>query len=245
MIGLEISGEKTKVMFANTQPGSIVVDNQRLEEVDSFVYLGSVISPSGSNNKDIAARIAKARATFKRLWFPLWRRTDISIRTKVRVYKASVRTVLLYAAETWALTKADITRLNGCEMNFLRQLAHVSWQVRWTNDAVRRYCSIEELHSELRLRRLRWLGHISRMRDGRYPKETFFQEPFRQWRRPVGRPRTTWRDCALEDTMSIIRPRDRRGNYKSWMPNSAGWKKQVATIAADREAWRTRIHSAA
>ena len=59
------------------------VYGETIEVVDSFCYLGSMISSrSIAPNEDIAYRIGKASTTFQRLSLRLWKRHDIAIRTK-------------------------------------------------------------------------------------------------------------------------------------------------------------------
>ena len=61
--GMEMSSEKSKVMINshdNDITVNIMMNNQKLEEVDSFKYLGSVMTKDGSSGKDIGARIGQA-----------------------------------------------------------------------------------------------------------------------------------------------------------------------------------------
>ena len=60
--GLHIN-MKTKVMHLNfTEPHpQIMIDGEELEAVDNFTYLGSNISAENSVQKDISARINKAK----------------------------------------------------------------------------------------------------------------------------------------------------------------------------------------
>ena len=64
-IGLHIHAGKSKIFrINNANQAAIVVNNKRLEEVDSFVYLGSVTDRRGGTEADIKARIGKARTAF-------------------------------------------------------------------------------------------------------------------------------------------------------------------------------------
>ena len=45
--------------------------------------------------------------------------------------------------------------------------------------------------------RIRWFGHVMRMQDTRLPKKRFTLEL--TGRRPIGRPRTRWRDQVKQD----------------------------------------------
>ena len=74
-VGLEINVPKTKVISKHTTLDA----GETLECVDSFTYLGSVISKDGSTKKDIKNRIIKARNAFAYLR-PVWRSSVYSIR---------------------------------------------------------------------------------------------------------------------------------------------------------------------
>ncbi|VDP90633.1 unnamed protein product [Echinostoma caproni] len=77
-----------------------------MDQVGSFFYLGTYISPGGRITDEVSARIKKARLAFANLKH-LWRRRDIRLSVKGRVYAAAVRPVLLYGAETWQLREQD------------------------------------------------------------------------------------------------------------------------------------------
>ena len=53
-----------------------------IEEVGSFVYLGSVVSESGGTEEDVASRIKKANGVFVQL-HPVWRNLNISQEVKI------------------------------------------------------------------------------------------------------------------------------------------------------------------
>ena len=50
-----------------TSKDPIMLDENVLEEVDTFTYLGSVINKKGGTDADVKARIGKARAAFLQL----------------------------------------------------------------------------------------------------------------------------------------------------------------------------------
>ena len=69
---MEISAEKTKLMTNNTSGinTEIKVNEQKLQTVTSFKYLGSVITDEGSK-PEIHSRIAQTTAALTRLK-PVW-----------------------------------------------------------------------------------------------------------------------------------------------------------------------------
>lgn len=46
---------------------SIEIDNTQLENVTSFIYLGSVVNHSGGTQDDVKSRLAKAYTAFRML----------------------------------------------------------------------------------------------------------------------------------------------------------------------------------
>ena len=61
------------------------VCNEEVQCVDSFTYLGSLITNDVSSSGDITSRIAKAASAMCRLSHPLFRKHRISIRTKINI----------------------------------------------------------------------------------------------------------------------------------------------------------------
>jgi len=69
-----------RVNTSNTQ--KFVLEETEIEEVGSFVYLGSVVSESRGTEEDVASRIKKADGVFVQL-YPVWRNIDISKEVKL------------------------------------------------------------------------------------------------------------------------------------------------------------------
>ena len=93
-IGLSIHSGKSKVLRINTRnEAPILLRGEALDEVDSFTYLGSIVTKDGGTEADIAARIGKARAAFKQLK-NVWRSSDLSRKTKIRIFNSNVKSVL-------------------------------------------------------------------------------------------------------------------------------------------------------
>ena len=70
--GLKINRKKTELMKMNTTANApITVGGEPIREVESFVYLGSVVDHQGGTDRDVTARIGKAKAAFvmlKNIW---------------------------------------------------------------------------------------------------------------------------------------------------------------------------------
>ncbi len=99
LVGMQISWPKTKLMAITPNPTShlpLKICNTEVLFVNSFTYLGSLITNDGSSSRDITSRIAKAASAMYCLSNPLFRKHRISIQTKINMYRALVVSVLLY-----------------------------------------------------------------------------------------------------------------------------------------------------
>ena len=96
--GLNINTKKTKIMTINAIPEPIAINNDPLEEVEDFTYLGSVLSKDNGADKDIKTRLSKARAAFGTLQ-PIWKSSKYSLRSKIHLYNSNAKSVHLYGCE--------------------------------------------------------------------------------------------------------------------------------------------------
>ena len=120
--------KKTKVMHLNlTEPHpQIMIDCEVLEAVDDFTYLGSNISAENSVQKDISARINKARNSYCSLR-NRWKSNRYSLKTKLRIFNSNVISVLLYGCQSWRVSKDD---MNKC----LRRTCNIFWPNKIYNE---------------------------------------------------------------------------------------------------------------
>jgi hypothetical protein len=65
---MEMTVEKTKVIGISRQPSpvKIMIDQKQLENVESFKYLGSIVTNDGRCACEIKCRIAMAKTAFKK-----------------------------------------------------------------------------------------------------------------------------------------------------------------------------------
>lgn len=160
---MKINMKKTKVMRISREEGgklSILIDGHKLEQVEQFVYLGSMITEDGRCNKEIK-RIALGKEAYNRrkeLFGSKW-----NLILKKRLVKVLVWSVALFGSETWTLRKDDIRRLEAFEMWLWRRMMKISWTQHVTNEEV---LSMVEEHRSLiatiRKAHTKWMGHILR-----------------------------------------------------------------------------------
>ena len=64
-IGSKINVKKTKSLrLGISEDEKVPLGNEKIDQVGSFTYLGSIISKDGGSSKDAKSRIAKAKCVF-------------------------------------------------------------------------------------------------------------------------------------------------------------------------------------
>ena len=127
--------------------------------------LGAVVSDDGSKPEALS-RIAKATAALTKLKL-IWRDSNISLGSKVKLMRSLVISIFLYACESWTLTAVLEKRTQDFEMRCYRRLLNISYKDHVTNEEVRRKIQAaigkyDALLTLVKKRKLRWFGHVSR-----------------------------------------------------------------------------------
>ena len=226
---MEISAEKTKLMTNNANGISIDIriNGEKLDEVDSFKYLGAVVTDQGSK-PEVLSRIAQTTAALARLK-TIWSDKHISLSSKIRLMRSLVISVLLYACETWTLTADILKKLQATEMRCFRKLLGISYRDHITNDAVRdriRQATgpYDDILTTGKKRKLKWFGHVSRSSG---LATTIFQGTVQGGRR-TGRQNKRW-DNNICDSMGL---KFCNAVYVREDQNKIKWRERVAMYVA-------------
>jgi hypothetical protein len=115
---------------------------------------------------------------------------------KVKIYKTIILPVILYGCETWSLTLREEHRLRVFENRVLRRISgpkrdEVTGQWRKLhNEELHNFYSSPNNIRQMKLRRMRWAGHVARMGEGRKVHRSSVEKP--KGKRPLERPRSRW-----------------------------------------------------
>ena len=104
-IGLKLNIQKTKIM-ASGPITSWQIDGETVETVSEFIFGGSKITADGDCSHEIKRRLLLGRKVMTNLDSILKSR-DITLPTKVHLFKAMVFPVVMYGCESWTLKKAE------------------------------------------------------------------------------------------------------------------------------------------
>jgi len=113
----------------------ILIQNEQLQQMDTFPYLGSLNTKDGECTTEFRTRLNRRqaiRASVKKIW----KSYSIPISTEIRLMKALVWPVATYGCESWNLRKNEETRLDALEMKGLGEIRLVSRTAKKTNEWV-------------------------------------------------------------------------------------------------------------
>ena len=86
---------------------------------------------------------------------------DITLLTEVRLVKAMVLPVVVYACESWMVKKAERQRIDAFELWCWRRLLRVPWTARRSNQSILKEISPEYSLEVLMLKlKLQYYGHL-------------------------------------------------------------------------------------
>ena len=85
---------------------SFNIDNEDIEIVKDFVYLGSVINLNGGYSQEIMKRLRLRMATMKELG-EITKCKEVSVGTKAKIIHMLIFSFIVYECESWTVKKPD------------------------------------------------------------------------------------------------------------------------------------------
>ncbi|GFR95730.1 endonuclease-reverse transcriptase, partial [Elysia marginata] len=185
---LLLNAKKTKVMDSDKSPASsILIDNEALENVTYFNYLGANIEADGKITPDIRKRLAIATSKLKSM-MNIWKSQSTPL--KMRILKSCIFPVATYGCETWTLTKKDVEKIDAFKMKCYRKILRIPWTARRPNQTILQELGMKErqLLKNIKQLKLKYFGHVVRHNN----LEKLCLEGAVEGRRGRGRPRRRW-----------------------------------------------------
>ena len=163
IVGLRINTTKTEFMLAGhfCEEPVLKTSNGPIKRVDDFRYLGCWMRDS---RKDFLVRRAQAFDAANKMW-RVWK-SDISRNLKIRLFRVTVESVLLYGSETWCMTIWLTKRLDGAYTRLLQKALNISWKLKVSNAEL--YGGMPRPSTLVTKRRLQLAGHCFRASGTQY-----------------------------------------------------------------------------
>ena len=161
----------------------IVMEGAKLEEVNEFKYLGSVLCKYGSMEGEIKERAVRGRQVIGSLG-RIMKGRNVSMEVKKGLRDSIVLPTLTYGSETWTWNEAQQSRIQAVEMSYLRGACDVSRWDRERNESVYERFGMEEkgrgincgVVEWVKRNTLRWFGHIERMEKEELTRRVYDSE---------------------------------------------------------------------
>lgn len=94
---LTINAEKTKALATDGSPCALYLDNSQIEQVAEFKYFGSIVQQNKvSCATEMHSRIGKIAKAFGSVTLCLWRKPNVPLAIKMRVFRSVVMSILFY-----------------------------------------------------------------------------------------------------------------------------------------------------
>lgn len=228
-VGLKINVSKTKVIRINppkTTRNSIEhlkIGNETIQEVEKYIYLGSIVSKSGGVEEDIGNRIRLASAAFGSLR-EIWSSSNINRRLKLQIYTSNVKSVLLYGCETWKVTKSVTNQLQVFANRCLRNICGIFYPNIISNEDLYRQTNQSPIAKEIGLRKWNWVGHTLRKLPNDITRQALSWNP--PGKRKQGGQFKTWQTSVRSEAAQ---------QDKTW--------NKLAALAANRVRWKCFVEA--
>ena len=130
-VGLKLNIQKRKIMAS----GPIIswkIDGETVETVSDFSFGGSKITTDGDCSHEIKRHLLLEMKVMTNI-DSIFKSRDITLPTKVHLFKAMVFPVVMYGCESWTVKKAECRRIDAFELWCWRILLRVPWTARRSN----------------------------------------------------------------------------------------------------------------
>ena len=159
-VGLHMNAKKTKFMAFNQQTVTKIQTQEPslLEEVQDFKYLGAWVKSTEQDVKTRKAMTWKACNNRSKIWKS--NLCYLSKNIKIKLFQATVESVLLYGSEIWTVTKKIGKALDGCYTRMFRAALDISWKLHITNREL--YGDLPKITAKITNRRLQFVEHCKK-----------------------------------------------------------------------------------
>ena len=160
----------------------IVINNNIIEQVTDFKYLGYSVSEYKSDLEDKLQTYNQINGAIGRHFGK-----QMHKETKLRIHNITAKAALKFGSEAWVLKKREEQCLEAAQMKLLRHLLGITKLDKEKNQFIRGKMGAQNLIEEIKQYQKEWLQHVQRMDTNRIPKQALQYRPKGQ--RNVGRPR--------------------------------------------------------
>ena len=140
----------------------IKIRGDKLKQVASIIYLGTILEGSCTSRKEIRSRVEQSRAAFLNMK-NLFTKKELNLGLRLWLLQCYVYSVLFYGCESWTLDSTLEKRIESFQLYPCCQILKLLWVQKVTNKGEpNRGEKSSVLLKSLKERKLRYLGLIIR-----------------------------------------------------------------------------------
>ena len=153
----------------------------------------------------------------------------LSIKTKIKIFKAYTQSIFLYNSELWVTTKTIEDQIDSFQRRLLREVMGVKYPRIVRNEEVYEKSGMVKWSETIKKRRLSWLGHLLRL-DEETPARKAIKEYVRKsLKKLFTRQKICWLDIIKKDFKHL--------NIKE----EAKLIEELGKLSSDRQNWKNLI----
>jgi len=123
----------------------IVINDNIIEQVTDFKYLGYRVSEYKSDLEDKLQTYNKRNGVIRRHFGK-----EMNKETKLRIHKITAKAALKFGSEVWVLKKREEQRLEAAQMKFLRHLLGITKLDKEKNQSIREKIGAQNIVKEIK-----------------------------------------------------------------------------------------------
>ena len=191
-------------------------NNELVEEVDDFKYLGSMMN---SCQSDLKIRRGLAWTSFWQMK-SIWHSKTLPVKLKLRIFQSTCLSIFLYGCEAWPITSAMASLINSYATSCYRFILNIKRLGKISNTVILSTVGKDNLMQTVIQRQLRWLGHTLRLPNSSVVNQYALYQPL-HGKRKRGRPRLHYKGYIEKLTHLTAH--------------------ELRETAADRDVWRRLV----
>jgi hypothetical protein len=177
-----------------------------LEQVQSYIYLGSAVNSDNSVEEEIQCRITLRNKAYYANQF-LFKSRLVSKKSKLELYWSIIRPTVTYPCEaSWVLKGTVKSKRMVFERKVLRTIfgptkeRDGTWRIKRKGE-LDKLIRHKNIINHIKAQILSWFGHLHRAPEERMVKKVYKFNPMLT--RPMGRPKNRWEDDRRSDMKKL------------------------------------------
>ena len=210
-VGLKIHKGKSKYMTNHADSEDIPTDQQKIEKVTEFKYIGQTTHLKDTLKKKYMPESEQRGVVLEKIrkYFKI-NNSPFHLKKK-QVMDQCILPTMTYGCQTWSLNKEMTNKLRTAQRAMERKMLDLKLKDKIPCSEIRKRTKIIDIIEYTLKQKWKWTGHIARLEDNRWTKRCTDWQP-RRGKRSRGRPSRRWQDdiTEKEGTTWIRKATDRR-----------------------------------